>query len=71
MMLYNAQLYLFYGSLRFRIERVAILPNSLVIPFWAKHYNISYFVINSFKKLKDKNCNEFFGPSVYMHKNGY
>ena len=67
----NAQLYLFYGSLRFRIERVAILPNSLVIPVWAKHYSISYFVINSFKKLKDKNCNEFFGPSVYTQKKGY
>ena len=66
----NAQ-YLFYGSLRFRIKRVAILPISSVIPVWAKHKSISYFAIHSCQKKKNAECNDFFAPSFYMHKNGY
>ena len=66
----NAQ-YLFYGSLSFRIERVTILPTSSVIPIWAKNNSICYFTLNSFKKIKKGECDEFFGPSFYTHENGY
>ena len=63
--------YLFYGSLSFRIERVAILPTSLVIPVWAKNNSISYFILNSFERMRKGECNEFFGPFFYTHENGY
>ena len=57
--------------LSFRVESVRILPMPQVIPDWAQHNSINYFVINSFKRMKKEERNEFFGPSFYTHKNGY
>ena len=57
--------------LSFRVESVRILPMPQVIPDWAKRNSINYFVINSFKRMKKEECNEFLGPSFYTHKNGY
>ena len=57
--------------LSFRVESVMILPMPQVIPDWAKCNSINYFVINSFKRMKKEECNEFLGSSFYTHKNGY
>ena len=62
---------LFSKCLSFRVENVRILPMPQVIPDWAKHNCINYFVINSFKRMKKEECNEFLGSSFYTHKNGY
>ena len=57
--------------LSFRVESVRILPMPQVIPDWAKHNCINYFAINSFKRMKKDERNEFLGSSFYTHKNGY
>ena len=57
--------------LSFRVENVRILPMPQVIPDWAKRNCINYFAINSFKRMKKEERNEFFGSSFYTHKNGY
>ena len=57
--------------LSFIVENIRILQMPQVIPDWAKCNGINYFVINSFKRMKKEECNEFFGPSFYTHKNGY
>ena len=57
--------------LSFRVESVRILPMPQVIPEWAKHNCITYFVVNSLNKLKKQECKEFFGPSFYTQANGY
>ena len=57
--------------LSFRVESVMILPMPQAIPDWAKRNCINYFVINSFKRMKKEEHNEFLGSSFYTHKNGY
>ena len=57
--------------LSFRVESVRILPMPQVIPDWAKCNCMNYFVINSFKRMKKEEHNEFLGSSFYTHKNGY
>ena len=57
--------------LSFRVESVRILPMPQVIPDWAKRNCINYFVINSFKRMKKEERNEFLGSSFYTHKNGH
>ena len=56
--------------LSFRVESVKILPlTTPVIPPWAKHDSVSYFVINSFKRMTREGCNGFYGPSFFTHEN--
>ena len=62
---------LFCKCLSFRVENVRILPMPQVIPDWAKCNCMNYFAINSFKRMKKEEHNEFLGPSFYTHKNGY
>ena len=57
--------------LSFRVESVRILSMPQEIPKWAKRNSINYFVINSFKRMKKEERNEFLGSSFYTHKNGY
>ena len=57
--------------LSFRVESTRILPMPQVIPDWAKRNSINYFIINSLKRMKKEECNEFLGSSFHTHKNGY
>ena len=57
--------------LSFRVENIRKLPMPQVIPDWAKNNCMNYFAINSFKRMKKDERNEFFGSSFYTHKNEY
>ena len=58
--------------LSFRVESVKILPfTTPVVPPWAKQNSVSYFVINSFKRMTREGCNGFYSPSFFTHENHY